>query len=139
MMALLPPSSRIERPNRPATASETLRPTLVDPVADINGSRRSCNIRSPTTDPLPTTRLKTPSNPEPAITLWPIRVTATAVSGVCDEGFQITLSPHTAAIAAFHDQTATGKLKAVITPTGPRGCHCSYIRWRGRSETIDRP
>ena len=45
-----------------------------------------------------------------------------------EEGFQITVSPAINAIMAFHDQTATGKLKAVITPTGPSGCHCSYIR-----------
>jgi len=26
-----------------------------------------------------------------------------------------------------------GRVKAVITPTGPKGCHCSYIRCSGRS------
>ena len=30
-----------------------------------------------------------------------------------------------AARKAFQAQTATGKLKAVMTPTGPSGCHCS--------------
>jgi len=40
----------------------------------------------------------------------------------------MTGSPAIAARNAFQDQTATGKLNAVITPTGPRGCHCSYIR-----------
>ena len=35
--------------------------------------------------------------------------------------------------------TATGKLKAVITPTTPSGCHCSYIRCAGRSECIVLP
>ena len=54
--------------------------------------------------------------------------TAMADSGTRLEGFQITGSPHTAAMAAFHDQTATGKLKALMTPTVPRGCHCSYMR-----------
>ena len=28
---------------------------------------------------------------------------------------------------------------AVMTPTTPSGCHCSYIRWSGRSECIVRP
>ena len=42
-----------------------------------------------------------------------------AVSGVGSAGFQTTGSPQTAAIAAFHDHTATGKLNAVMTPTGP--------------------
>ena len=54
-----------------------------------------------------------------------------AVSGVSDDGRQSTQSPHTAAIMAFHAHTATGKLKALITPTMPSGCHCSYMRWPG--------
>ena len=39
MMALLPPSSRIERPNRSATTGPTLRPIAVLPVALITGTR----------------------------------------------------------------------------------------------------
>ena len=65
--------------------------------------------------------------------------TATPQSGVCSDGFQITGSPQTAAIAAFQDQTAIGKLKAVITPIGPSGCHCSNIRWPGRSDAMVSP
>jgi hypothetical protein len=42
--------------------------------------------------------------------------TAIAVSGVSGDGFHTTQSPHTAAISAFHDQTATGKLNAEMTP-----------------------
>ena len=42
---------------------------------------------------------------------------ASAVSGVFSDGFHTTGSPQTSARAAFHDQTATGKLKAEITPT----------------------
>ena len=42
---------------------------------------------------------------------------ASAVSGVFSDGFQTTESPQTSASAAFHDQTATGKLKAEMTPT----------------------
>ncbi len=63
-----------------------------------------------------------------------ILITAMAVSGVFSEGFQTVASPQTAARAAFHDQTATGKLKAEITPTTPSGCHCSIRRWFGRSD-----
>ena len=65
--------------------------------------------------------------------------TAIAVSGDGSAGFQITVSPHTAARAAFHDHTATGKLNAEITPIGPSGCHCSIIRWPGRSDAMVRP
>ena len=42
--------------------------------------------------------------------------TASAVSGVFSDGFHTTVSPQTRASAAFHDQTATGKLKAEMTP-----------------------
>ena len=64
---------------------------------------------------------------------------ASAVSGVRSDGFQITGSPQTSASAAFQLHTATGKLKALMTATGPSGCHVSVSRWPGRSEAIERP
>ena len=64
---------------------------------------------------------------------------ASAVSGVRGDGFQITESPHTSASAVFQLHTATGKLNAVITATGPSGCHVSSIRCPGRSDAIVRP
>ena len=83
---------------------------------------------------------------EPTIALTPGNsgiaspaVTAMAVSGVLLDGFQTMVSPQAAAIMAFQAHTATGKLNEVMTPIGPSGCHCSYIRWRGRSEAIVRP
>ena len=139
MIALFPPSSSIEWPKRPATEVATLRPCNVDPVNETRGTRLSSTRRWPTSAPLPMTRFKIPSTPNAAITRLQMCWTAMPHSGACEEGFQITVSPHTAAIAAFQDHTATGKLKAEITPTDPRGCHCSYMRWRGRSECIERP
>ena len=56
--------------------------------------------------------------------------------GVRSEGFQSTGSPQTRARAAFQLHTATGKLNALITATGPSGCHVSVSRWPGRSEAI---
>ena len=56
------------------------------------------------------------------------------MSGVSSEGFHTTGSPQTSAIAVFQDQTATGKLKALMTPTTPSGCQVSMSRWPGRSE-----
>ena len=50
-----------------------------------------------------------------------------------------TGSPQTSASAAFQLHTATGKLNALITATGPSGCHVSVRRWPGRSEAIERP
>ena len=79
------------------------------------------------------------STPLSRHTFSAMRVQAMAVRGTLDEGFQRVESPHTAAMAAFQDHTATGKLKAEITPTTPRGCHCSYIRCPGRSECIVSP
>ena len=55
------------------------------------------------------------------------------------DGFQMLTLPQMAAMHAFHDQTATGKLNAVIVPTSPTGCHCSYMRCCGRSECIVLP
>ncbi len=51
----------------------------------------------------------------------------------------MTGSPQTKAIAVFQDHTAAGKLKALITPTTPNGCHVSISRWPGRSEVIVLP
>ncbi len=133
-IALLPPSSRIVRPKRDATTSATRRPTAVEPVNEMSGRRRSRSICSPTVRPGPTTSEKMPGTPWSAVTRFAMCCTAMAVSGVGSAGFQTTGSPHTAAIAAFQDQTATGKLNAVMTPTGPSGCHCSIIRWPGRSD-----
>ena len=64
---------------------------------------------------------------------------ASAVSGVFSDGFQMQLSPHTRASAAFHAQTATGKLKAEMIATGPSGCQLSIIRWPARSDAMVRP
>jgi hypothetical protein len=58
---------------------------------------------------------------------------------VSSEGFHTTVSPQTRAIAVFHDHTATGKLKAVMTPTTPSGCQVSISRCPGRSEAIVLP
>jgi hypothetical protein len=54
---------------------------------------------------------------------------ASAVSGVFSDGFHTHGSPQTSASAAFHAHTATGKLKAEMTPTTPSGCQVSIIRW----------
>ena len=45
-----------------------------------------------------------------------IFIAAIADSGVFGDGFQIEMSPHTAATNAFHAHTATGKLKARDDP-----------------------
>ena len=64
---------------------------------------------------------------------------ASALSGVRSDGFHTTGSPQTRAMAVFQDHTATGKLKAEMTPTTPNGCQVSISRWPGRSEGMVRP
>ncbi len=138
MIALLPPSSRSDRPSRLPTTSPTIRPIRQLPVAEIKGKRWSSSIRRPISSP-PTQSWKTPSQSLAPATSSTIFWTAMAASGVRGDGFQIMVSPQTAAIMAFQAQTATGKLKAVMMPIGPSGCHCSIIRCRGRSLAIVRP
>jgi hypothetical protein len=50
------------------------------------------------------------------------------VRGVFSDGFQTMLLSQASASAAFHDQTATGKLKAEMMPVTPSGCQVSYMR-----------
>ena len=64
---------------------------------------------------------------------------ATLHNGVFSEGFHIHVSPQIQAKAVFQHQTATGKLKAEIIPTTPRGWYCSYILCPGLSECIVSP
>src|SRR5215218_1146287 len=139
MMALLPPNSSKDLPNLAPTAAPTALPILVDPVADTNGIRLSLAIRSPNSLS-PITKPDTPSgtpfclNTEATI-FWQ----AMPHNGVFSDGFQIHTSPHTQASIAFQLHTATGKLKAEITPTIPNGCHCSYILCPGRSLCMVNP
>jgi hypothetical protein len=53
---------------------------------------------------------------------------------VCGDPFHVTQLPHIKAIAAFHPNTALGKLKAVIIPTIPNGFHIYIIKCYGLSE-----
>ena len=140
IIALLPPSSSNSLPSRPATIGPTARPIRVLPVALISATRRSRTSASPIAAS-PSTIWDRSAGASPnsanarANRFWQ----ASAVSGVFSDGFQSTGSPHTMASAKFHDHTATGQLKALITPTGPSGCQVSIIRWPGRSDARVRP
>ena len=48
--------------------------------------------------------------------------------------FHVTVSPQISAMAAFQAKTAFGKLKAVMTPTVPKGFHTYIMKWSFRSE-----
>ena len=140
IIALLPPSSRMALPNRSPTIFPTLFPTLVEPVAEISGILLSAKKSSPIYLELPATRLMIPSGRLFLSSTFAIMLcTATAQSMVFEDGFHSTTSPQIKASIAFQDQTATGKLKADITPTIPNGCHCSNMRWSSRSEWVVMP
>ncbi len=140
MAALLPPSSSTARAKRAASRGATARPMAVDPVAETSGTSGCSTRASPISRP-PTSTLESPSgaSPKRAAARSNRAWTARAVSGVFSEGFQTTGSPQTRASAAFQDHTATGKLKAEITPTTPSGCQVSIIRCCGRSVAMARP
>ena len=139
IMALLPPSSSKALPNLAPTAAPTALPILVDPVAETKGILVSFAIHSPTSLP-PIIKLQTPSG-----TLFLLNTSsmicwqAMAHKGVFSEGFHIHTSPQTQASIVFQLHTVTGKLKAEMIPTIPRGWYCSYIRWPGRSLCIVNP
>ena len=139
MTALLPLSSSKVRPSRCPTNDATLRPTGTEPVKEISGSRSSRTMRSASSTRSVVQSAKTPGCPASSKTRLQRCCIPTAQSGAFGEGFHNTVLPVTAAMNAFQAQTATGKLNAVMTPTTPKGCHCSYIRCCGRSECMVRP
>ena len=79
--------------------------------------------------------------PKPAgsSTLRATLVIAIAVSGDFQLGFHSEALPQIMASIEFQAQTAAGKLKALMMPTVPIGCHCSFIECCGRSLCSDRP
>ena len=137
--ALLPPSSSSSRPKRPATRGATARPIRVEPVTDTSATRGSSTSAWPAAGPPRTSWDSAAGAPTrraaSATSAWQ----ASAVSRVFSDGFQTTGSPQTSARAEFHDHTATGKLNAETMPTTPSGCHCSIIRWPGRSVAMVLP
>src|SRR5215469_1821254 len=140
IIALLPPSSRMERPKRDATTGASALPIAVEPVALTTGTRRSRASASPASRaPSRTCESALGASPNFFAARSKRAWEASAVSGVFSDGFHRMLSPQTSASAAFHAQTATGKLKAEMTATGPAGCHCSIMRWPGRSDAMVRP
>ena len=91
----------------------TRRPMRQQPVAEISGRRRSASIA------LADVAAAADDEVEHAgavvLAASPRRRSSaprSRTAASCCDGFQITLSPHTAAIIAFHAHTATGKLNA---------------------------
>ena len=140
IIALLPPSSSSERPRRAPTVLPTSLPMAVEPVAETSGNRLSSAIFWPISRP-PMITLETPRGISGMLSsaLFTTAWQASAHKGAFSEGLNTMAFPHTRPIMLFHDQTAIGKLNAVITATSPRGCHCSIMRCPGRSLTMVLP
>ena len=125
----------------PPPACATRAPHRRQPVAEISGRRASCehplaDVRAAADDQVEDAAAAR-GRPSPALTI--VLHGDGGQRRRLGDGFQTIVSPQTAASAAFHAQTATGKLNAVMMPTGPSGCHCSNIRWPGRSRAIVSP
>ena len=107
-------------------------PMAVEPVALMSGTRGSSTIATATSRPqmmswLICSGTSCPALRKRAAAFSRIFWQASATSGVLSDGFQMTGLPQTKASAAFHAHTATGKLKAVMTPHGPIGCQTSRM------------
>jgi hypothetical protein len=139
-IALLPPNSRSVRARRCAARAATARPIPVLPVALMRATRASPTSASPVSRP-PIATCDSPfgASPKRAAARSRIAWHASAVSEVFSDGFQTRVSPQASASEAFHAQTATGKLNALMTPTTPSGCQVSIIRCPGRSDAIVSP
>src|SRR5688500_1386656 len=105
-------------PRRDACAYSRI-PTPFDPVNEIAFTPGWLMISSPTAEPEPITRFKTPGG-NPAASK--ISVMRTAVAGVIEAGLNTTVLPATSAGAIFQTGIATGKFHGVTQATTPSGC-----------------
>jgi hypothetical protein len=119
MMTFLPPISRWTFLKDGAAFCATARPTSVDPVNDTTRTSSLDSIGSPTSRPLPVTRLTTPRG-MPASSR--ILTKLNADSGVSVAGLKTTVFPQTRAGTIFQDGIAIGKFHGVMTAQTPIGC-----------------
>ena len=94
-------------------------------MKEISATRRSSTKRVASSVPKSMKSWKIGGSFSRSMTLLHSPCTASAVSGVLGEGFHTQALPQMTPRQAFQDHTATGKLKAVMMPTTPRGSHCS--------------
>src|SRR4249920_2688710 len=88
-------------------------------------------ISSPTTEPGPVTRLKTPGGRSASTTHSARAMAATAVD---EAGVQTTALPDASAGAISSAGIVYGQFHGVITPTTPRGRRASITRLPGENE-----
>src|SRR5207253_916135 len=93
-------------------------------------------ISSPTTEPGPVTRLKTPDGRSASATQ---RASSIAATAVVDAGVQTTVLPDASAGAISSAGIVYGQFQGVITPTTPRGLRTSSTCFPGENEFASRP
>ena len=118
MVADLPPSSSATRFTVCAASSETRFPARVEPVNEIMSTLGCRASASPTTGPVPHTRLKTPRGSPDACTT---SASMKAESGATSLGFSTTVQPAASAGAILATTWCSGKFHGVIAPTTPTG------------------
>ena len=101
-----------------AAPSITVRPTSVEPVKPIFATSGCSTRRAPTTEPLPTRTLTTPSGIPASSTSSASR---SAESGVSSAGLRTTVFPHASAGPSFQEEMLSGKFHGTIRPTTPSG------------------
>ena len=89
-MADLPPSSRVTLFAVAAASSATRRPVRVEPVNDTMSTSRWLATASPTSEPLPETRLNTPGGSPISCTT---SARTNAFSGATPLGLSTTVQP----------------------------------------------
>ena len=114
----LPPSSSATRFTVSAPTAATRRPARVEPVNDTMSTSGCAASASPTTGPVPCTRLNTPAG-RPAA--WMISASRPAVSGAISLGLSTTVLPATSAGATLATICCNGKFHGVIAATTPSG------------------
>ncbi len=133
MMTFLPPISRWQCLKAGAQASETLRPTSVEPVKETTPTSRWPMSGVPTLEPLPLTRFTTPFG-RPASSSTFTRLTTDR--GVSVAGLMTTVLPRMRAGVIFHEGMAIGKFQGVMSPAMPTGWRTDIWNLSGISEGV---
>ena len=133
MMRFLPPISRWQCLKAGAQASDTLRPTAVDPVKETMPTSSCCMSGAPTSAPPPVTMFTTPGG-SPASSRTPTRLATER--GVSVAGLMTTVLPRTRAGIIFQEGMAIGKFQGVMRPAMPTGILTDIWNLSGSSEGV---